>query len=221
MRIERSAPKMQALWWLYRNRGYTAPIPMTDPSDVTRLLLSSREGQGGALEELLPLVYDELHRLAQRRLSRERRDHTLQATALVNEAYLRLIDQRDQSWKNRSHFLGIAATMMRRILINHAQAHRAEKRGGDRQRVTLHESAALLEGRAADLIDLDAALDRLTARDQEAARLVELRFFAGLSNEEVAELQGVSTRTVERSWRVAKAWLRKELGDGQPDDPPV
>jgi len=187
---------------------------MTEPSEVTRLLNRSREGEGGALEELLPLVYEELHRLAARRLSRERRDHTLQATALVNEAYLRLVDQRNQSWSNRSQFLGIAATMMRRILINHAQAHRAAKRGGDRQRVTLHEAAAVLEGRASDLVDLDAALDRLAVRDEDAARLVELRFFAGLSNDEVAELRGVSTRTVERSWRMAKAWLRKELGDG-------
>lgn len=194
---------------------------MTEPSDVTRLLNRSREGEGGALEELLPLVYEELHRLAARRLSRERRDHTLQATALVNEAYLRLVDQRNQSWTNRSQFLGIAATMMRRILINHAQAHRAAKRGGDRQRVTLHEAVAVLEGRAADLVDLDAALDRLNARDEDAARLVELRFFAGLSNDEVAELRGVSTRTVERSWRLAKAWLRKELGDTEPDGPPA
>lgn len=188
---------------------------MADPSDVTRLLVRSREGQGDALEELLPLVYEELHRLAERRLSRERRDHTLQATALVNEAYLRLIEQHNQSWENRSHFFAIAATMMRRILMHHAQAKGAAKRGGGRERVTLSEASAVLEERAVDLIDLDAALERLAARDAEAAGLVELRFFAGLTNDEVAALRGVSTRTVERSWRLTRAWLRKELGEGR------
>jgi len=187
---------------------------VADASDVTQLLLRSRAGEPGALDRLMPLLYDELHRLAQARLRGERADHTLQATALVNEAWLKLVQQREQSWANRAHFLAIAATVMRRILVNHAEARRADKRGGGRPPITLHETAALVESRAADLLDVDAALQRLAQLDPEKSRLVELRFFAGLTDEEAAEVLGVSTRTVERHWRLARAWLRRELAPG-------
>ncbi len=183
-------------------------------ADVTRLLQRCREGEGDALEELLPLVYDELHRLAEARMRRERGDHTLQATALVHEAWLKLVDQRERAWENRNHFLAIAATAMRRILVNHAHGHRAAKRGGDRARVTLDPSAAVLGERADDLLALDEALTRMADEFPDKARLVELRFFAGLTHEEIAEVQGVSVRTVERGWRLARAWLRRELSAG-------
>ena len=188
---------------------------MADASDVTQLLLASRAGESGALDRLMPMLYDELHRLAAAKLRGERADHTLQATALVNEAWLKLVQQREQSWANRAHFLAIAATVMRRVLVNHAEARRAEKRGGGRAPITLHETAALVETRAADLLDVDAALKRFAELDPEKARLVELRFFAGLTDEEAAQLLGVSTRTVERHWRLARAWLRRELSPGR------
>lgn len=188
---------------------------MADASNVTQLLLASRDGEAGALDRLMPLLYDELHRLAAAKLRGERADHTLQATALVNEAWLKLVQQREQSWANRAHFLAIAATVMRRVLVNHAEARRAEKRGGGWAPITLTESAALMETRAADLLDVDAALQRFAELDPEKARLVELRFFAGLTDEEAAQVLGVSTRTVERHWRLARAWLRRELAPGR------
>ena len=189
--------------------------PVADASDVTQLLIASRAGESGALDRLMPLLYDELHRLAAARLRSERADHTLQATALVNEAWLKLVQQREQSWANRAHFLAIAATVMRRVLVNHAEARRAEKRGGGRAPITLTETAAVVETRAADLLDVDAALQRFAELDPEKARLVELRFFAGLTDEEAAQVLGVSTRTVERHWRLARAWLRRELAPGR------
>jgi len=192
---------------------YTARV--ADPSDVTQLLLASRAGESGALDRLTPLLYEELHRIAQARLRGERANHTLQATALVNEAWLKLVQQREQSWQNHAHFLAIAATVMRRILVNHAEARRAEKRGGGTPPITLHETAAVLEAPAADLLDVDAALRRFAELDPEKARLVELRFFAGLTDEEAAQVLGVSTRTVERHWRLARAWLRRELAPGR------
>ncbi len=179
--------------------------------DVTRLLGECREGGKDALDRVLPLVYEELRTLAERSLRRESPGHTLQATALVNEAWLRLVDQREQNWENRSHFLAIAATAMRRILVNHARDRRALKRGGDRQRETLFEAAALFEERADDLLALDEALDKLARVDDTKRQIVELRFFAGLSAEETARVLDVSTRTVERGWRLAKAWLRREV----------
>jgi RNA polymerase sigma factor (TIGR02999 family) len=188
---------------------------MPEASDVTQLLLASRAGESGALDRLMPLMYDELHAMAQARLRAERANHALQATALVNEAWLKLVQQRAQNWANRAHFLAIAATLMRRILVNHAEARRAEKRGGGTPPITLHETAAVLETRAADLLDVDAALKRFAELDPEKARLVELRFFAGLTDEEAAQVLGVSTRTVERHWRLARAWLRRELSPGR------
>jgi RNA polymerase sigma factor (TIGR02999 family) len=182
------------------------------PSEVTRLLRAWREGDDRAQEKLFTLVYAELRRLARGQLQHERKDHTLQPTALAHEAYLRLVDQDGSSWENRAQFIALAATAMRRILINYAKRRHAEKRGGRRRRVTLFEAASAFEERAEDLLALDESLRRLALFDPEKARIVELRFFGGLSVEETAELVGVSPRTVERGWRLAKAWLRKEMG---------
>ena len=165
------------------------------------------DGDDGALGELLPLVYAELRRLAAGYLRRERPGHTLQPTALVNEAYLRLVDQTQVRWQNRAHFLGVAAQMMRRILVDHARGQRAEKRGGEIQKLSLDENIDVSGERAADLVALDEALKRLAELDPQKSRIVELRFFGGLSVEETAEVLGVSAPTVKRQWRMAKAWL--------------
>ena len=176
---------------------------------ITELLIRSR-GSKEALDELLPLVYDELRRLASSYLSRERPDHTLQPTALVHEAYIRLIDQSSVNWRNRAQFFGLAAQMMRRILVNHAIARAAQKRsGGDR--VTLTDAAHLSEREEVDVIAIDQALTRLAGLDARQAEIVEMRFFAGLSIDEVGEVLGVSAPTVKRDWSMAKAWLRGEL----------
>ena len=165
------------------------------------------DGDDGALGELLPLVYAELRRLAAGYLRRERPGHTLQPTALVNEAYLRLVDQTQVRWQNRAHFLGVAAQMMRRILVDHVRGQRAEKRGGEIQKLSLDENIDVSGERAADLVALDEALKRLAELDPQKSRIVELRFFGGLSVEETAEVLGVSAPTVKRQWRMAKAWL--------------
>lgn len=178
--------------------------------DVTSLLVASSKGDQEALNQLLPLVYDELRRLADRYLHRERADHTLQATALVHEAYLRLIDQR-VSWANRAHFFGVAAEMMRRILIDHARSRQAAKRGSGGIKISLDDVLELTDERAADLIALDDALKALAEFDPQKARVVELRFFGGLSIEETAAVMGLGTATITRQWRLAKAWLYHEL----------
>ncbi len=186
------------------------------PPDVTQMLIEWNDS-GNAPARLMPLVYDELRRLARSYLRRERPDHTLQPTALVHEAYLRLVDQSRIKWQNRAHFFGIAAQMMRRILIDHARAHASEKRGGARQRLSLDEAAFLPEERAADLIALDDALKQLALTDKRKSQVVELRFFGGLSVNETAEVLGVHPATVDRDWIVAKAWLYRELGKGEAD----
>ena len=178
--------------------------------DVTSLLVASSKGDQEALNQLLPLVYDELRRLADRYLHRERSDHTLQATALVHEAYLRLIDQR-VSWANRAHFFGVAAEMMRRILIDHARSRQAAKRGSGGIKISLDDVLDLTDERAADLIALDDALKALAEFDPQKAKVVELRFFGGLSIEETAAVMGLGTATITRQWRLAKAWLYHEL----------
>jgi RNA polymerase sigma factor (TIGR02999 family) len=181
----------------------------TSPSqeEVTQLLLAWGNGNEAALEKLMPLVYEELRRLAHQYMRRERPGHTLQTTALVNEVYFRLIDQKRMHWQNRAHFLAIAAQLMRRILVDHARSHQYAKRGGGAPKVSLDEGAIVAEEQAADLIALDDALVSLAAIDERKSRIVELRFFGGLSVEETAETLKTSTRTVMREWSMAKAWL--------------
>ncbi len=184
-------------------------------SNATGVLAAASAGDPAAAERLLPLVYDELRAQAERYLRGERPDHTLQATALVHEAYLRLIDQTRVQWKDRVHFFAVAAVMMRRVLVNHAKARHAAKRGGAGLRLTLDESVASGVGRDMDLVALDEALERLAALDPQQARLVELRFFAGLSAAEAAGVMGISERTLHREWAMAKAWLHAELSKGE------
>lgn len=184
-----------------------APAP---PGEVTRLLLAWRHGDPEALERLIPLVYEELHRMAERYLRRERQGHTLQPSAIVNEAYLRLLGRQSSDWQNRAHFFAVAAQSMRRILVEHARHRDAKKRGGQGARYLL-DTVALTEPRAVDLIALDEALAKLTAMDPEQGRVVELRFFGGLTEEETAEALSVSSRTVKRKWVAAKTFLYREL----------
>jgi RNA polymerase sigma factor (TIGR02999 family) len=181
------------------------------PGDVTQILKDWSTGNREALDQLLPAVYDELRRLANHYLRGERPDHTLQPTALVHEAYLRLIDQRSVSWQNRAHFFGVAAQIMRRILVDHARSHISEKRGGQRRKLSLDEAVSWASERDLDLVALDDALTALSAFDERKGRIVELRFFGGLSVEETAEVLSVSPQTVLRDWSLAKAWLFNEL----------
>jgi RNA polymerase sigma-70 factor (ECF subfamily) len=180
---------------------------------ISDLVEDASRGHAAAMSELLPIVYQELRRVAAGYLRRERPGQTLQATALVHEAYLRLLREQQVSWQNRAHFCAIAANSMRQILVERARARHAAKRGGDRQRITLDEAVAPAHADDAgvDIDALDQALTRLAALDAQQARLVELRYFGGLTIEETAEVLGVSPATVKRSWVVAKAWLRKEL----------
>jgi RNA polymerase sigma factor (TIGR02999 family) len=188
------------------------------PDHVTQLLIDCSNGSQDAFKQLFPLVYEELRRLAHRYMTQERPGHTLQTTAVVHEAYLRLIDQKHVQWQNRAHFFAIASQMMRRILITHAQSHAYAKRGGGALKVSLDEAAVLSPERASDLIALDEALKGLTAIDLRRSQVVELRFFGGLSNEEIAEVLNISTNTVTRDWNVAKAWLHREMSKEQEDE---
>ena len=191
---------------------------MTSPSphEVTKLLIDWSNGDESALDKLTPLVYDELRSLAHHYMSRERAGHALQTTALVNEAYLRLVDQRNAHWENRAHFFGVAARVMRHILIDHARQHARVKRGGRTQLVSLDEAATMSPERARELLALDEALDELAEIEPRRSRVVELRYFGGLSLEETAEVLKVAPMTVSRDWRWAKAWLYKAVtGDRQ------
>jgi RNA polymerase sigma-70 factor, ECF subfamily len=182
-----------------------------DPGTVTALLQAWSRGDAAAGEKLAPLVYDDLHRRASRYFRRERREHTLQPTALVHEAFVRLAAQQGLTWQNRAQFLGLAAVMMRRILVDHARARASERRGGPWLRVTLDESVAWEQARELELIDLDEALRDLAEHDPRQARLVELRFFGGLRLEDAAEVAGVSLATAKRDWTMARAWLYRRL----------
>jgi RNA polymerase sigma-70 factor, ECF subfamily len=184
---------------------------MSESQEVTMLLSALTNGEDGAASKLIPVVYDELRRLAGSYMRRERVDHTLQATALVNEAYLKLIEQRAVNWQSRAHFFGVAAQLMRRILIDHARGHTREKRGGEQKKVSLDEVILFSEQQADELLAVDDSLNLLEKMDPRQARVVELRFFAGLSVEEAAEALGVSPKTVKRDWSVAKAWLYADL----------
>jgi RNA polymerase sigma-70 factor, ECF subfamily len=179
--------------------------------EITRWLAACQGGDSAALEKLLPLVYHELHRQAEQLFSRERAGHTLQPTALVNEVYLRLVNQREAAWQNRAQFFAVAAQMMRRILVSHARARQAAKRGGAEQRIMLDEEVAATRQRDVNLLALDDALNKLEAIDPEKSRMVELRFFSGLSVPDTAEVMGVSPRTIDRQWQTAKAWLYREI----------
>src|SRR3989442_4173317 len=181
------------------------------PQDVTQLLLAWGDGDQAALENLMPLVFEELRRLAHRYMRRERPDHTLQTSALVNEAYLRLVEQKGVQWQNRAQFFGIAAQLMRRILVDYARMRRYAKRGGAVRPVQLDEAMIVSEERAADVVALDDALKSLAEIDPRKSQIVELRFFGGLSIEEAAEVLKVSPGTVMREWTLAKAWLRREM----------
>src|SRR4028118_290462 len=188
---------------------------MSEHTDITQLLIEWNGGDESALEQLMPLVYGELHQIARRHLRRESPERTLQTTALVHEAYLRLIDQTRANWQNRAQFFGVAANMMRRILIDHARKRVRDKRGGGAIKLSLDDgSVDVSDERASELVALDEALEKLAAQDADKARLVELRYFGGLSIEETAEVLGVSIATVNRQWRLAKAWLYKEISAG-------
>jgi RNA polymerase sigma factor (TIGR02999 family) len=184
------------------------------PSRVTRLLLDWSDGDERARDEVLPLVYDELRRLAALYLLRERHDHTLQSTALVHEAYLRLVDQRQVNWRNRAQFVGLAAVMMRRILVNYARDRAAGKRGGDLQKVPLSDADERGGPQDVDVIDLHGALDQLSAIDPRKSRIVELKFFGGLTTNEIAEVLQLSPATIERDWSFARAWLYDAISGG-------
>ncbi len=182
--------------------------------EVTQLLRDWCRGDQSALDRLLPLVHDELHRLAHRYMLRERVGHTLQTTALVNEAYMRLIDANQVEWKDRAHFFAISANLMRRILVDFARSRGYQKRGGNVVKLEFDEERVPSPRRSADLIALDEALSALSAFDPREAKVVELRFFGGLSEEETAQVLGISSRTVKRDWALAKAWLKREMNRG-------
>jgi RNA polymerase sigma factor (TIGR02999 family) len=187
-------------------------------AEVTELLLAWNAGNEQALEQLLPLVHRELHHLARRYMAQERIGHTLQASALVNEAYLKLVDNRRVKWQNRAHFFGVSAQLMRRILVDFARSRHHLKRGGGARQVTLHEELVVSRKESKDLVAIDDALKALEGIDPRKARVVEMRFFGGLSVEETAEALSVSQETVQRDWRLAKAWLHAELTKGEPND---
>jgi RNA polymerase sigma factor (TIGR02999 family) len=185
-------------------------IPTDEAQEVTRLLQNINEGKGEAVNELIPLVYAELRRLASHYLKSEREGHTLQPTALVHEAFLKLVEQETQ-WQNRGHFFAMAANLMRRILVDYARSYKAEKRGGAAEKVSLDDAFIFVKEKPAEMIALDEALQELAKIDQRRSQVVELRFFGGLSNEEIAEVLGVHVNTVVRDWNLARAWLKTQI----------
>jgi len=185
--------------------------PPRQEHEITQLLAEWRDGKQEALDELYPLVYAELHRLARRYMSRERKGHTLQTTALINEAYVRLVDQRNVQWANRSHFFAISAQIMRRILIDHARRHAYAKRGGGARQVSLDETATVINSDLSEFLRLDEALKSLAEFDPRRSQVVELKYFGGLNNEEIAGVLKISKNTVIRDWNMARAWLHRQL----------
>lgn len=196
---------------MYHGSALEDSVGRNSPQHVTQLLVAWSSGDQAARDELMPLVYEELRRLAHHYLRRERPGHTLQTSALVNEAFLRLVDQTNIQWQNRAHFFGIAARLMRQILVDYARRQRYAKRGGDAQRVQLDESIIVSPERAAEVVALDDALKSLAKIDPRQSEIVELRFFGGLSIEETADVLAVSPGTVMRDWTLAKAWLRRAI----------
>ena len=193
-------------------------MPTPSPQEVTRLLADWAKGDRSALDKLFPLVHSELRRIAQRQMSQERPGHTLQATALVNEAYLKLAGQQGFDWQNRAHFFAVCAQVMRHILIDHARAHARDKRGGGAVKVSLNDALVVADDQASHFIALDEALRRLESLDPQKGKIVELRYFGGLSIEEAAEVMNVSSRTVRREWQRAKAWLYRMMTEGIEDE---
>jgi RNA polymerase sigma factor (TIGR02999 family) len=189
--------------------------PAADSFETTRLLKAWSEGDQTALEQLVPLVDAELRRQARHYLRQERLDHILQTTALVNEAWIRLIDWPDVSWQNRAHFIGMAAQLMRRVLVDEARRRQAQKHGGDALQVSLADAEGIVHETGPDLVALDDALNELATFDERQSKIVELRFFGGLSLEETAEALNISPRTAQRDWRLARAWLYRELSQGE------
>jgi RNA polymerase sigma factor (TIGR02999 family) len=185
--------------------------PARSPHEITQLLAEWSDGNQTALDKLYPLVYDELHKMANRYMKRERKDHTLQTTALINEAYVRMVDQKNVHWENRAHFFAISAQIMRRILIDHARRHHYAKRGGGALKVSLDETAMVASDPASDMLLLDEALNRLAEMDPRRGQVVELRYFGGLNNKEIAGVLKISENTVTRDWNMARAWLYQEL----------
>ena len=191
---------------------------MSTPQEITALLLAWGNGDKAALGQLMPLVYDELRRIAHRYLGRERVGHTLQSAALVNEAYLKLIGERQMDWQNRAHFFAVAAQLMRMILVDYARTRNRDRRGGGAQRVSLEDALAVADEQSADLVALDDAMKALAAFDERKSKVAELRFFGGLSVEETAEVLHISPVTVMREWRLAKAWLYRQLNRETTDE---
>ena len=197
---------------LVRLREPESTMTHQAPSEITQMLIELTDGNQEVVNQILPHIYDELKRLSSSYLRRERADHTLQPTALVHEAYMKLVDQKRVQWQNRAHFFGIAAQVMRRILMDHARKHQADKRGGDAEKLPIEEEILVVShDKSAELIALDDALQTLAAMDEQKAKIVELRYFGGLSIEETAEVMGVSVPTINRQWRMAKAWLYSQL----------
>ncbi|MGE0101510.1 MAG: sigma-70 family RNA polymerase sigma factor [Blastocatellales bacterium] len=192
-------------------------MPEKSKTEITQLLVAWGKGDQDAFGRLMPLVYDEMRKIARRYMNRQRPDHTLQTTALVNEAYLRLIDSSKVQWQNRAHFFAISAQVMRRILVDFARARTNQKRGGGAQKVVLDEALAISAEPGADLVALDDALNDLAVIDKRQSQIVELRYFGGLSEDEVAEVLGISSRTVRRDWSLARAWLYRQLNRGEGD----
>jgi RNA polymerase sigma factor (TIGR02999 family) len=202
--------------WPIRNGFRQNLLGMPNPStQITQLLCQAQQGDQSVVGRLLPLLYDALHDQAERYLAREAKDHTLQPTALVHEAYLKLVDQSRVDWQGRSHFLAVGAHAMRRVLVDHARGRKRLKRGGEWQRIGLQEGIALSTGCDEDILAVDEALTKLSELDARQARIVELRFFAGMTVAEVAETLDVSKRTVEAEWTAVRAWLRRELHAGE------
>ncbi len=193
--------------------GDAPPSPLSSPADITMLLRAAASGDRRDLDALMAAVYQDMRRLAASHMAAERRDHTLQPTALVHEAYVKLLDQRTTGWKDRLHFFSIAARIIRRILIDHARARQADKRGGEQTRVSLNDHEVATPGQDVDLLALDEALAELARLDEQQARIVELRYFGGCTIDEIAEVLSVGKRTVDRNWQAARAWLFDRLED--------
>jgi RNA polymerase sigma-70 factor, ECF subfamily len=200
-------------------RFVNSSMDTASPNEITQQLVAWSKGDAAALEQLIPTVYQELRRMADRYLRRENAEHSLQPTALVHEAYLRLIDQTQVQWQNRAHFFGVAAQMMRRILVDHAKTKHREKRGGEMRKLSLEEAANYTHERAAELVALDDALQSLAELDERKSHIVELRYFGGLTVEETAQVLSISPQTVMRDWNLAKAWLYQQLSQTDCDEP--